>query len=366
MTQNTLPTSASRRLAGRWRRWLGFVAATALALIALLADRAAAERVDFAKYQEASASTKSGDYGPEFAVDGIVSNFHSFRTTNTTNPQWLEVTFPRPVAIASAHLYLGLDNDPATGLPSFKFQYYDGSGWVDVPGSAVTGNTATECPVIFSSAATSDRFRLYTDEDGSRTIRELALFPPNLVGSVEQGYPLGTDVRLSLANQRPTLASSIYNGTNYPKLAVDGYVDDASRWLCTNTAGQTLEVDLLDTHIVGSAHVYSGVGTSTALAEFALEYWNGTDWIAIPGGTISGNTSNALVVPFSSSVSTSRIRLRTPSATYARVRELLIFPPRSGGYPLGQDVTTSPPPTAKWDDFSDSTYPRRHGGPLTP
>jgi hypothetical protein len=99
---------------------------------------------------------------------------------------------------------------------------------VDVPGSSVTGNTATELSVVFSSATTSDQFRLYTNQDGGRYIRELALFPPNLVGGVEQGYPIGTDVRLNLAYERPSVGSTI-SSSRYPKLSVDGYVDHTFR-----------------------------------------------------------------------------------------------------------------------------------------
>ncbi len=361
MPEMTSKPSVHRTI-GRSPHLSAFLVAAVYPLIALFADHAWADRVNFAKYQETTSTPLTGAYGPEFAVDGIVSNFHSFRTANTTDPQWIELKFPRSVTIASAHLYLGLDNDPAEGMGSFKFQYFDGSVWVDVPGSAVTGNTATERSVIFSSAPTSDRFRFYTDEDGSHVVRELALFPPNLVSSVEQGYPIGTDVRLSLAHQRPTLASNIAS-SGYAKLAVDGYVDDTSRWTCAATTGQTLEVDLLDTNVIGSAHVYTGLGSTNVLAAFTLEYWTGTAWAAIPGATITGNTSTARVVAFSANVSTSKIRLRTTSASAGRVKELLVFPPRAGGYPLGQDIETSPPPTAKWDDYSDSTYRPKNGGP---
>ncbi len=358
-----IPKPATDRAVGCSRRVRAFLAAVVIPLLALLGDSAWAGRVNFAKYQAVTASGQSGDYDPGFAVDGLVSNFHSFRTANTTAPKWLQVNFPRAVTVASAHLYLGLDNDAAKGgLPSFKIQYYNGSAWVDVPGSSVTGNTASERSVIFSSAPTSDRFRLYTDEDGSRTIREFALFPPNLIGAVEQGYPIGTDVRLNLAFERPAVASSI-SSKGYPKLAVDGYVDDASRWICAATTGQTLEVNLLDTNVIGSAHVYTGLGTTSVLAAFVLEYWTGTAWAAIPGATITGNTSTARVIAFSSNVSTSKIRLRTTSASAGRVKELLVFPPRTGGYPLGQDVQTSPPPNSKWDDFSDSSWRLKNGGP---
>ncbi len=351
------------KLSAPWFLWLAVLCSLLLPL-SRLPGQTGPLRLNLAKYQATTASGQTGFYEPSFAVDGLVSNFNSFRTNNTNNPQWLEVSFPRPVAVGSAHLYLGRDNDPAKGgLPSFKFQSHDGTGWVDVPGSAVTGNTATEREVRFATPVTSNRFRLYTDENGSLTIRELALFPPHLAGAVEQGYPIGTDVHLNLAYQRSTVGSSIYNN-GFPKLATDGYVDDTSRWLCTGTpSGQTLEIDLLESSVVGSAHLYSGYQTGGALDGFRLEYWSGSAWLTIPGATISGNTSATLAIPFSSDITTSRVRLVTTTANFGRVRELLFFPPRAGGYLLGQDVVVTPPPTVAWDYFSDSSWKLKNGGP---
>jgi hypothetical protein len=326
---------------------------------------ATAQRVNFATYQKVTASGQTSSYGPDFAVDGIASNFHSFRTNTTNNPHWLELTYPREVAIGSAHLYLGLNNDLAQGgLQNFKFQYHNGSAWIDIPGSTVTANTTAERSVIFSSAVTSNRFRLYSDDNGSRTIREIALFPPNLVAAVEQGFPLGTDVRLSLGYKRPSVATS-FSATNYPKNAVDGYVHDGSRWLSpATTTGDTLEIDLIDTQVVGSAHLYSGSGTTTTsnpAQNFVLDYWDGVAWQPIPGASYTTNTNTSLVIPFTSPVTTTKIRYRTTTANFARVRELLLFPPRAGGYPLGQDTKIGAPPTAKWDDYSDSSYLLRCG-----
>jgi len=326
---------------------------------------ATAERVNIAKYQQVAVSGQSSTYIADFAVDGIVSNFHSFRTNDTANAHWVELRYPSAVTIGSAHLYLGLNNDPAQGgLTSFKFQYHDGSSWLDIPGSIITGNADAERAVVFSSAVTADRFRLYTDEDGTRILREMAFFPPNLVQGVEQGFPIGTDVRLSLGYKRPTTASTIYSG-NHAKRAVDGYVDDMSRWLCNGTvAGDTLEIDLLDSHVVGSAHLYSGNGINLNPAQnFVLDYWDGAAWQPIPGAAFTTNASASLVIPFSSPVTTSKIRYRTTTGNFARVRELLLFPPRSGGYSLGQDVKMSAPPSATWDRYSDSYYRLSNNGP---
>jgi hypothetical protein len=334
-----------------------------LALIACGEDQAAAERVNFAKYQTATSSTRNGSYAPTFANDGLVSNFHSFRTDNTTDPHWLQIRFPMPLKIGSAHLYLGLDADPSKGLSHFKFQFHNGSGWVDVPGTETFGNTATELVVPFPTAPMSDRFRLYSDDNGNRIVRELALFPPNIVGGVDQGHPLGTDVRLSLGHRRPATANST-NGGNYPQHAVDGYINNNARWLSAgSSAGDFIEIDLLMDHQIGSAHVYSGWDDVNAISDFDLRYWDGSTWILVPGSQVSGNSQTALVVPFASPVTTSRIRLRTATASTARIKELLLFPPRAGGYPLGQDVIAASPPTAKWNDYSDSYHRLRNSGP---
>jgi hypothetical protein len=341
------------------------ITAALAALFASMVCRAPAEPCNFAKFQTVTASGKTSTYVADLAVDGVVSNFHSFRTNNTNNPHWLEVKFPRVVAIGSAHLYLGLDNDPAQGgLTAFKLQYHDGTSWADIPGASVTGNTSAERAVLFTSPVSSDRFRLHSDENGSRTIRELALFPPHPVGGVEQGYPIGTDVRLSLCHRRSVTASATHLA-NYPKLAVDGYVNDSSRWLSpATTAGDTLEVDLIVPHAVGSVHLHSGFGTSpvTNLASnFALDYWDGSAWAPIPGATFTTNTSPALVISVSPPLTTTRFRYRTTTANFARIRELLVFPPRSGGYPPGQDVETSAPPVMDWELYSDSSYQVRCG-----
>lgn len=346
------------------RTILGSILCVGLDAASIACGQTVPERVNLAKFQKATSSSHSQTYRAEYATDGIVNNFHSFRT-GATGPHWLEIQWPRTVTLASAHLYLGLDNlfDSSRVLLNFQFQYHDGTAWVDVPGGAVSNNTQTEVNLIFSQAVNASRFRLWSGDSGSRVIREVAMFPPNPSGGVEQGYAIGTDLALSLSHLRPTEASSILSGGYFPKHAVDGLVNDASRWVSTNTAGQSIEVDLLSDHGIASAHVYTGLGETLPQSNFKLQSWNinTAAWDDIPGATITGNTSNALVIPFSSTVTTSRVRLLNTSASFTRVKELLLFPPREGGYPLGQDVKTNAPFTAKWDDYSDTSYRIRCG-----
>jgi hypothetical protein len=355
----TIPSSRIGAVASSYSASTARSGLVMLAMVMWLAASsvfASTVRVNFAKYQSVTASGQTSTYSADFAVDGVVSNFHSFRTNNTNHPHTLEVKFSRPVAIGSAHLYLGLDNDRAQGgFSNFKLQSHNGSQWIDIPGASVTGNTLAERAVIFTSAVTSQRFRIFSDDNGSRIIREMALFPPNLSGGVEQGFPIGTDVNLSLTHMRPAEATTIHEG-GFPKLAVDGSVDDSSRWVSSDLSNQSIEIDLLVPHAIGSAHVYTGMGQTLAQPDFKLQSWDGAAWVDIPGATFTGNTSHALVIPFSSNVITSRVRFVNTSSSFTRVKELLIFPPRGGGYPLGQDVKMLPPPSRDWAEYEENSY----------
>lgn len=349
---------------------------------AWLATTASAQRVNLAKYQTVAASSQNTSYVADFATDGIVSNFHSLRTSNITNNFFtLEVGYPRPVTLASAHLYTGLLESASAAatqvLPSYRYQYFDGAAWVTI--TSVLNNTAPEVASVFPQAVTASRFRLLGISNGSFAIRELAFFPPNLVGGIEQGYPLGTDVTLNLAYQRPSAASSAQltnaNGPGHARNAFDGHLDSRSRWLTlpvngVYSAGETLEVDLLSVHAVATAHVYSGIMdanrvSGSPIPDFSLQAWDAaaSAWVAIPGAAVTGNTQTARLVEFASPVSTSKIRLVTTGPTPARLQELLLFPPRAGGTPLGREVLDAAPPTDPWERYSDSFHRLRNAGP---
>jgi hypothetical protein len=313
-------------------------------------------RVNLAKYQTTTAATENGQYLAGFATDGVVGNSNSWRSDNVTTAHWAEVAFPVPVTVRSAHLYSGIDDGLV--IPSFRVQYDSGTSWLDAPGSSISGNTSPEVNVIFTSSVTSNRFRLYSDVDGNIRVRELALFPPNPAAGtgVEQGFPIGTDVELNLAKKRPVVATAA-SGTNYAKLAVDGFVDSTSKWQTTLVGSNTLDIDLRVSTKIGSAHLYSGDGPVPPIPDFDLQYWTGSAWANIPGGSITGNTSAARVITFTTPPTTSMVRLVFNNPSVSAVRELCIFPANGGaGYPLGQDVLGTSPPTRAFEDYNDAFY----------
>jgi Glycosyl hydrolase catalytic core/Ricin-type beta-trefoil lectin domain-like len=315
-----------------------------------------AKRLNVAKYQAVTASSENGNYIEDYAADGVAGNENSWRSANVTGPHSAEVSLPVTITVRSAHVYLGIDDGSAPA--SFKIQYFSGGNWVDAPGSSVTGNTETEVNIIFSSSVTSSRFRFYAAGNNTHRVKEFALFRanPDPGTGAELGYPIGTDVELNVAKQRPAVANSV-NSTHYAKLAVDGFVHSSSKWQTTTVGTNTLDIDLRVTTKIGSAHLYSGDGSIAPISDFTLQSWNGTAWVNIPGGVITGNTSAARVISLTTPPTTSQVRLTFNNASTSAVRELCVFPANGGaGYALGQDVVSTAPPTQKFEDYHNGFY----------
>jgi hypothetical protein len=309
-----------------------------------------AARVNLAKYQSVTTDSVSGQLYASYVTDGVAGN-GSYWQSSGSAPHWVRVQFPFPVEIGSAHLYMGIDDGSAP--TSFRLQYLAGSTWQDVPGGVISGNTSVERNIVFTTPVTASAFRIYDTVDGTIRIKEFALFPP----AGPEGYPIGTDVTLNVAKKRLATANSNTSG-HYAKLAVDGFVDNYSIWRTAHVGSNGLVIDLRVNTKIGSAHLYSGSSGVAPLANFVLNYRNPLgQWQAIPGASISGNTSSNLVISFASPVITSRVLLAFTNASMSSVRELCVFPANNpSGYPLGTDVVAAAPPAQKFDDYRDSFY----------
>lgn len=309
-------------------------------------------RLNLAKYQTATTDTSSGQRLASYVTDGVTGNDNRWQSAGSA-PHWARVDFPFPVEAGGAQIFSGVDDGQA--MTTFKLQYLDDAAWVDVPGASVAGNANVEVNLVFTNPVTASSFRIYNPVDGTVRIRELALYPPN--GA--DGCSVGTDLVLNLAHRRPTVATANTSG-NFALLATDGRVNMDSKWQTSTAGSQTLEIDLRVVTKIGSAHLYSGSPGVPPLADFDLKYWDsaGSAWLNIPGGTVAGNNSAALVIPFSSAVSTSKLQLVFTNPGTTSVRELCIFPANDGniGYPIGTGVTGVPPLAAKFDDFNDAFY----------
>ena len=306
-------------------------------------------RLNLAKYQTVITDSTNGQRLATYVTDGVVGNDNRWQSSGNA-PHWAQVVFPFPVQVGSAHVFSGVDDGSA--LTSFKLQYLTNSSWVDVPGASVSSNTNVERNLIFTNPVTASAFRLYDSVDGTIRVKELALYPPNGTN----GYPVGTDLTVNLAYQRPALATTNTTG-NFALLAVDGRANPASMWQTKLVGSNALTIDLRVSTKIGSAHLYSGSPGVPPLTNFVLRYWSGGAWLDIPGGSVSGNTSSALVITFTSPVIASNVMLVFTNSATNSIQELCIFPANNtGGYPLGTGVISTRPSTAQFDDYNDAYY----------
>jgi len=293
------------------------------------------QRLNLAKFQNVTASTTSGQRRASYLTDGVTGNDNRWQGSGSTW-QSAVVDIPFPVEVGSAQVFTGVDD--ASAVNAFYLQYHNGSAWVSIPGGSVTGNTNVERNLVFTNTVTASSFRIL-GEDGNLRVRELALYPP--VNGVPTAFPLGTDLTLNLAYQRPTVSSSNIAG-KFALNAVDGRTHAGSAWQ-TSTAGvNTLDIDLRVSTKIGSAHLYSGTTGVSPLDSFVMKYWDGTAWQNITGGTVTGNTTSDLVIPFTP-VTTSMVRLEFTNPGSTAIRELCVFPANTGntGYPLGTNIISS-------------------------
>ncbi len=304
------------------------------------------QRWNLAKFQSVTTSSASGQFSGSYVTDGVTGNDNRWQSTGN-GPHWAEVNFPFPVEAGSAQIFTGVDDSSAAG--NFSIQYLDGGTWVTIPGASVTGNTDVERNMVFTSPVSASSFRIYST-DGTIRVREFALYAPN----GPSGYPLGTDLTLNLAYQRPAVASANSAG-NFALNAVDGRAE-TFMWSTTTAGINTLDIDLRVITKIGSAHVYSGSAGVSPLADFVLKYWDGSAWQIIPGGVVTENTSASRAISFTP-VTTSQVRLEFTNPGTTSIRELQIFPANAGnaGYALGTNIIPSGA-FAKYEDYNDAFH----------
>ena len=306
-------------------------------------------RWNLAKYQPVFTDSTNGTVSAAYLTQGFVTD-NSAWVSDNSGPHWAQVTFPFPVTVGSAQVAMGLNN--ASPMTVFSIQYLTNGNWATIPGGSVSGNANVERNVIFSSPITATSFRVYDSLDNPIRIRQFALYPPNGAG----GFPFGTDFMIDVARKQPTFATANTYG-NWPLLASDGLVNSNSAWQTTLVGSNALQINLQFTNKIGSAHLYSGTTGVPPLTNFVLQYWTAGAWSNIPGGSVSGNNSSSLVIPFSTPVTTTKVQLVFTNSGVSTVQELCIFQANSsGGYPLGTGIVTNTPVTAKYDTYSDSYF----------
>ena len=237
----------------------------------------------------------------------------------------------------------------ASGTPAPAFQWQRNQ--VDIPG-------ATGVSYTIAAAAAADngaRFRaIATNVAGSATSNEAVLTVTtsarvNVAAAVNGATAIGSSTVGSYA------ASGAINGdrTGQPWGAGGGWNDGTPNswpdWLEVDFAGAKM-IDEVDVFSVQD-NVYAPVEPTSAmtftrygLTDFVVQSWNGAQWVAVPGGTVSGNTLVWRRITFAA-LTTTKIRIFITAAldTWSRVTEVEAYSAGGGPANAAPTVTLTSP-----------------------
>jgi RHS repeat-associated protein len=177
-------------------------------------------------------------------------------------------------------------------LTNFEVQYWTGSAWATVPGGSVTGNDKVWRKFTFTPLATS-KIRVNVTNvagDNHSQVVELEAYGPLNVAAASNGAT--------------ATASSTFSGAPATNANNGDHVGTASWWTdnTSSTYPDWLQVDFAGTKTISEIDVYGlqqNYGspieptltlTSTyALTNFEVQYWTGSAWATVPGGSVTGN-----------------------------------------------------------------------------
>ena len=251
----------------------------------------------------------------------------------------------------------------AYGLTNFQVQYWNGAAFVDVPGGVIMGNNLVKRKVLLASPVTTDQIRILVNNsaDGvySRIV-EVEAFSCSAVPvptPTPTPTPCATD-NVAAASFGSTAAASSEAGANY---AASGAIDGnhtGTGWGTgvgwnDGTAGvfpDNLVVNFNATRTLTEIDVYSlqdnyaspveptdsMTFTSYGLTNFQVQYWDGANWLDVPGGNITGNNLVKRKVLLASPVVTTQIRIlvnNSADGVYSRIVEVEAFSCTGGNAP---------------------------------
>jgi len=277
----------------------------------------------------------------------------SWLSSSATVPQWVQVDFNGSKSVSEIDVFSLQDNygspiEPTEtttfslyGLTAFDVQYWNGSTWATVPGGSVSGNNKVWKKVSFAPLSTSKiRVLINGSVDGWSRMVEVEAWA---------AVP-SANVALSASGATASASSTAVNPPfSYPVSAINNgdrkglNAGTGGNWLSsTATFPQWVQVDFNGSKTIGEIDVFSlqdnygspiePTETTTfslyGLTAFDLQYWNGSSWTTVPGGSVTGNNKVWKKVTFTP-LTTSKIRVLINGSVdgYSRVVELEAWTP---------------------------------------
>jgi RHS repeat-associated protein len=304
----------------------------------------------------ASASSAYGGFAPSGAINGDRKGLfvwqNGYWSTAATGTAWLEVLFNGAKTISEIDVVTIQDNfnapveptDTMTfanyGLSGFDVQYWNGSAWTTISGASVSGNTKIWRKFSFSPLTTTKiRVLCNASVDGFSRLTE-----------VEAWTGPSPAPRFDLALGATATASSSWSSGWGPSAVVNGdrkslNAGNGGAWVDAGPANSFpvwVQLDFNSNKTIAELHVftlqdnYAGSSEPTeamtftqwGLTGYAVEYWNGSNWVPVPGASVTGNNKVWKKLAFSP-LTTSKIRVVANASAdgFSRLTEIEAYGP---------------------------------------
>jgi probable HAF family extracellular repeat protein len=303
------------------------------------------------------------DFSPSGAINGDRRGLNWERgggwrdATNNAFPDWLQVDFSGAKSISEVGVFMLQDNytSPAEpteamtfskfGATAFDVQYWDGAQWAQVPGASVVGNDKVWRRLTFTPLTTTKMRVLVRNALAGRS----RLVEVEAWGAPEQVTPPPAGARINAAlasNGGHAVASTTTTQAELPGMDFSpaGVINGDRKGLnwehgggwrdATNNAfPDWLEVafaaptavdeigvfSLQDNYSSPAAPTEATAFTKYGVTSFVVQFWDGAQWAAVPGGTVTNNSSVWRKITFPA-VTTTRVRVVVNAALAGRSR----------------------------------------------
>ncbi|HKP71648.1 MAG TPA: discoidin domain-containing protein, partial [Pyrinomonadaceae bacterium] len=319
-------------------------------------------RVNVAAATNGATASASSEYNPDFSAQGAINGDHLglaweqgggwADATPNSYPDWLQVNFSGVKTINEVDLYTLQDNyssptEPteattanSLGVLDFEVQYWDGASWQIVPGAGVVGNDRVWRKFTFSEI-TTDRIRVFVTRSRPSFSRIVEL---EAYQSSQTPQPAVKTNVAAATNGATASASSVIAPGFSPQGTINGdrrglNWEQGGGWAdaTPNAYADWLQVDFAGTKTISEIDVFTlqdnysnpaepteaMLSTTLGLLDFEVQYWDGTAWQTVPGGSVVGNDKVWRKFTFPE-VATTRIRVYVTNSrpSFSRIVEV--------------------------------------------
>jgi RHS repeat-associated protein len=290
-------------------------------------------------------------FQPSYANDGTrytsPGGDHYWRDEHGLS-SWIQLDFNGSKSIDEVDVYTMRDDyttqaDPSAtqtfanyGVTGFTVQYWNGSAWTTVTGGSVTSNNLVWKKLTFTAVTTSKiRVVANTAVDGVVRIAEVEAWG---TAAASTATNVAAAANGGTATAQNYTADGVYPGQHFqPSYAIDStrYTTPTGDhyWRDEHGLSSWLQIDFNGSKTINEIDVYtmrddyatqadpsaSQTFANYGVTGFTAQYWNGSAWTAVTGGTVTGNNLVWKKINFTS-ITTSKIRVVANTAVDGVVR----------------------------------------------